>query len=113
MNNNTIKDNATILDRVTYSCDVPNPETNKTYTVEARCWHADGIDSAFYLKALICDQIYLKEYAEDALGVGMEMNAFVAELDVIKDELFEKLWYNHIVDKLPEMLKRLETSIED
>ena len=113
MNNNTIIGNITTSDHITFSYDVSIPGTDKTYTVEARGWYADGVDSNPDFKILCCDQIYLKEYAEDALGVGMEMNAFVAELDVIKDELFEKLWYNHIVDKLPEMLKRLETSIED
>ena len=112
MNNNTIKDNATIPDRVTYSCDVPNPETKKTYTVEARCWHADGIDSAFYLKALICDQIYLKECTAGGPGVGMDMDVFVADSEVDERDLFETLWYDHIVDKLPDMLKRLEASIE-
>ena len=90
-----------------------NPKTEKTYTEEARGRYADVVDCDHDYKILCCDQIYLKEYGEGELGVGMEIHAFVADSEVTKPELFEKMWYEFIIDKLPDMLMRLDASIND
>ena len=105
--------NVNTFDHVTFCCDVPNPATNRDYTVEVRGWYADNVNNTDCFQLLCCDKIYLKENVDDAIGVGMDINCFVNGIESDRMSLFETLWSRHIVKNLPSLLEQLNMLDED